>query len=183
MPDSPTDPDSEFVALLTGHQNSLRLYVASLLPGDPGAADVVQQANTTIWKKRDDFEIGTNFKAWIFSISRYEVLNFRKKQARDSRLVFSEELEDIIADELPQLSDDLDDRQVALRGCLENLKESERDLILHRYYHRSPLKEYSAQVGRPVGSLKVTLHRIRGKLAQCIESKIALHDLGKGAEA
>ena len=80
--------DSEFVALLTEHQSSLRYYVASLLPGDSAAADVAQQANATIWKKRDDFELGTNFKAWIFSIARYEVLNYRKKDSRD-RLVFT----------------------------------------------------------------------------------------------
>ncbi len=170
--DSP-DTDSEFVALLTEHQSALRLYVTSLLPGESRAADVAQQANTTIWKKRDEFELGTNFKAWIFAIARFEVLNFRKKQARDSRLVFSEELEDIIAEELPRHADDLDRRQVALRGCLQNLKEGERELILHRYFHRTPLKKYSNEVGRPVGSLKVTLHRIRAKLANCISAKIA----------
>ena len=93
MPDS--DPDSDFVALLTEHQTALRLYVASLLPGDPSAADVSQLANSTIWKKRSDFELGTNFKAWIFSIARYEVLNYRKQQARDARLIFSDEVEAI----------------------------------------------------------------------------------------
>ena len=171
-PESP-DEESEFVALLTEHQSALRLYVASLCPGESAAADVAQQANATIWKKRSEFALGTNFKAWIFAIARYEVLNFRKKQARDSRLVFSEELEDIMAEEIPSLANDLEDRQLALRGCLENLKTGERDLILHRYFHRTPLRDYSSKVGRPVGSLKVTLHRIRGKLANCIEGKIS----------
>ncbi|NNE90546.1 MAG: sigma-70 family RNA polymerase sigma factor [Verrucomicrobiales bacterium] len=174
-----TDPDSEFVSLLTDHQSALRLYVASLLPGEPAAADVAQQANATIWKKREDFAIGTNFKAWIFAIARFEVLNFRKKQAKDARrLVFSDELEEIIVEELPRLANDLDDRQHALRGCLENLKSADRDLILHRYFRRKPLKEFAAESGRTVGSLKVTLHRIRGKLANCIEGKLAMKGVG-----
>ena len=42
-----TDQDSEFVALLTEHQNSLRLYVGSLMPGHPSVADVTQHANAT----------------------------------------------------------------------------------------------------------------------------------------
>ena len=168
------DPDSEFVALLTEHQSALRLYVSSLLPGDPGAADVAQQANATIWRKRADFEIGTNFKAWIFSIARYEVLNFRKKQAKDARrLVFGEELEEIFADELPALANDLEDRQTALRGCLEALKSADRDLILHRYFKDAPLQEYADEIGRSVGGLKVTLHRLRNKLQLCIERKLA----------
>ena len=47
-----------------------------------------------------DFTLGTNFKAWAFSVARYEVLNYRKQQARDARLVFSEELEETFAEEL-----------------------------------------------------------------------------------
>ncbi len=178
MSESTTDHDSEFVALLTEHQSSLRLYVVSLLPGEFAAADVAQQANTTIWKKREDFEIGTNFKAWIFSIARYEVLNFRKRQARDSRLVFSEELENIIADELPTHENDLSDRQTALRNCLEKLKPADRELIQHRYFQRTPLKEYSSEIGRSVGSLKVTLHRLRNRLANCIEQQLPGKEAG-----
>ena len=166
------DQDAEFVALLTSHQQALRLYVCSLMPGDPEAADVAQQANTTIWNKRAEFKLGTNFKAWVFSIARFEVLNFRKRKARDSRLVFSEELEELIAEELPAQSDDLEERQIALRGCLENLKPAQRNLIRHRYFTRTPLKDYAADVGRSAGGLKVTLHRIRKNLADCIENKL-----------
>jgi RNA polymerase sigma-70 factor (ECF subfamily) len=173
------DKDSEFVALLTEHQGALRLYVASLLPGEAAAADVAQQANATIWRKRGDFEVGTNFKAWIFSIARFEVLNFRKRQAREARFVFSGELEEIIADELPQHASDFDERQAALHGCLQSLKPAERDLIQNRYFHGTPLKEYAERVGRSVGGLKVTLHRIRNKLQECIDGKLAT----KGVQA
>ncbi|MEM0896829.1 MAG: sigma-70 family RNA polymerase sigma factor [Verrucomicrobiota bacterium] len=174
MENTRPDPDSEFVSLLTEHQAALRLYVASLLPGEPSAADVAQQANTTIWRKREDFEIGTNFKAWIFSIARYEVLNFRKRQARDSRLVFSEELEDKFAEELPTLNLDLDERQAALRTCLKSLKPGDRELILQRYFKETPLKDYAAAIGRSAGGLKVTLHRLRNRLQKCIESKLLI---------
>ena len=176
LPDPPMEHseanDSEFVALLTEHQSALRYYVASLLPGDSAAADVAQQANATIWKKRDDFELGTNFKAWIFSIARYEVLNYRKKDSRD-RLVFSEEMEDLIASELPERVGDLDLKQEALKGCLQKLKPADRDLIQNRYFEGTPLAEYSSQINRSVGSLKVTLHRIRNRLLHCVESKLA----------
>src|SRR6056297_1174929 len=107
----PAENESTFVALLTEHQSAIRFYVASLLPGDSRAADVAQQANIKIWEKRGDFEIGTNFKAWAFAVARFEVLNFRKKEARDSRLHFSEELEEIMASELETVSDDFDLRR------------------------------------------------------------------------
>lgn len=167
------EPESAFVAQLTDIQMPLRLYVQSLLPGDYSAHDVVQQANATLWKKREDFTLGTNFKAWAFSVARYEVLNYRKQQARDSRLVFGEELEKIIAEDLSERDDDTEKRHVALKGCLEKLRQQERDLLLHRYTASAgTLDEFAERVGRSVGGLKVTLHRLRNALLGCIEKQL-----------
>ena len=161
-----------FVAALTDAQLPLRLYVQSLLPGDFAAADVVQQANTTAWGKREDFEPGTNFKAWIFAIARYEVLNYRKQQARDSRLTFSDELERTIVDEVPNLSDDLPQRQLALRQCLSEFKAESRDLLLARYRGEESISQLANRVGRSVGGVRVTLTRLRNALLQCIQQRL-----------
>lgn len=165
--------DAKIVSLLTQHQPALHLYVESLMPGDSHSDDVAQEANTVIWEKRGDFEIGTNFKAWAFSIARFQVRKYRFKQAKDARLVFCEELEDVIADEIVDHLDDLSEQHVALRGCLQTLKPADRELIYHRYYKRTPLKDYAIEVGRSIGGLKVTLHRIRNRLLICVEKRIA----------
>lgn len=165
----------EFVSALTDAQLPLRLYVQSLLPGDPAAVDVAQQANTTAWRKRDDFETGTNFKAWIFAIARYEVLNHRKRQARDSRLVFSEEVEMLFASDLVEQDDLTERRHEALRGCLAKLRPNDRDLLMHRYdADAGTLEDFAARAGRSVGGLKVTLHRLRNTLLRCIEKQLSI---------
>lgn len=169
----PAENHDDFVALLTEIQMPLRLYVQSLMPGDSAAHDVVQQANATLWKKREDFTLGTNFKAWAFSVARYEVLNYRKQQARDSRLVFGEELEQIIAEDLSERDDDTEQRHEALKGCLEKLRQQDRELLLHRYTASAgTLDEFAERVGRSVGGLKVTLHRLRNALLGCIEKQL-----------
>ncbi|MBT5903002.1 MAG: sigma-70 family RNA polymerase sigma factor [Opitutaceae bacterium] len=164
--------ESAFVEQLTELQLVLRIYVQSLLPGDSAAHDVTQQANSTIWRKRGDFEIGTNFKAWAFSIARYEVLNHRKQQARTARFGFSEELNDTIAEEMTTRTSDMELRHEALRGCLEGLKSKDRELLLHRYNSSATLKDYSARTGRSVGGLKVTLYRLRSVLLDCISNRL-----------
>jgi len=177
------DQDTQIVALLTEHQLAIRLYVQSLLPGDHSARDVAQQANATLWKKREDFEVGTNFKAWAFSVARYEVLNHRKKKARESRrLTFSDEMEEFIAAELPQRVDDLEDRQTALRSCMQKLKQADQELIQHRYLHRTPLAEYAAQIGRTAGSLKVSLFRLRSRLQKCILHQLNMANTKPGGQ-
>jgi RNA polymerase sigma-70 factor (ECF subfamily) len=166
------DRDAQFVGLLTANQLPLLLYVQSLLPGDPAARDIAQQSNTKIWEKREDFEPGTNFRAWAFAIARYEVLNYRKRQARDARLVFSNDLEETIATELADRPDDLQDSHEALRRCLQKLSPQQRDLLMHRYSNAGTLAEYADSVGRSVGGLKVTLHRLRSILLTCIAGHV-----------
>jgi RNA polymerase sigma-70 factor, ECF subfamily len=165
--------DELIVAELTAHQLALQLYVRSLLPGEATAGDVAQQANATIWLKRGEFELGTNFKAWAFSIARYEVLNYRKRQARDARLVFSDELEQIVEAELADADLRLQERHDALRQCLEKLREQDRQLLLHRYSRGGTLAEFADVVGRSVGGLKVTLHRLRSALLDCVERRLS----------
>ncbi|MCB1226915.1 MAG: sigma-70 family RNA polymerase sigma factor [Verrucomicrobiales bacterium] len=165
------DRESQIVALLTDIQLPLRHYVQSLMPGDSHAHDVAQQTNATLWQKRDDFELGTHFKAWAFSIARFEVLNYRKQQARDARLglTFSDELESVMTRELAEEPDDFDERQAALEQCLNKLRPADKQLILHRYFQDGTLQAFAEQHGRSVGGLRVTLHRLRATLQTCIE--------------
>ncbi len=170
----PASPPSEaaLIALLTECQLPLGLYVRSLMPGDAAAHDVLQQANAKIWEKRAEFQLGTNFKAWALAVARFEVLNYRKQQARDARLVFSQELEKTIAEELEHADDDLMQRHQALQQCLQSLKAESRQLLMHRYASAEPLSQYAGRVGRSVSSLKVTLFRLRASLAECVERRL-----------
>jgi len=169
---SDQERERQIVGLLTEVQLPLRLYIHSLLPGDPAVGDVVQQANATLWRKRDDFTLGTNFKAWAFSIARYEVLNHRKQQARDARLVFNQELEETFAEEIAGQNNETERQHAALKQCLEKLRPRHRALLLHRYANSGSLQDYSDKTGRSVGGLKVTLHRLRNALLSCIREQI-----------
>ncbi len=177
---SSQEQDAAIVSLLTQHQPAIHLYIASLLPGDRSSEDVAQETNAVIWEKRLDFEVGTNFKAWAFTIARFQVRKYRLRQAKEERLLFCEELEETIAEEVGAHLEDLSDHQLALRSCLEALKPSDRELIHHRYFRKTPLKEYAEQIGRSLGGLKVTLHRLRNRLQLCIESKLGLGEELKG---
>lgn len=167
------DREAKFVSLITEHQLALKLFINSLLPGDAGAPDVAQEVSATVWKKRADFVPGTNFRAWIFQIARNHVANHRRKRAReDGVMVFSDSLHKTITAELADKDTDLEHRLQALRQCLQNLPKGDRELIQHRYFHQTPLKDYAIHVGRTVGTLKVKLHRIRSSLERCVSQQL-----------
>ncbi len=168
------DEDADFVALLTAGQAAIAVVVRALMPGEAGFEEVVQQTNAKLWEKRGEFEIGTNFEAWASAVARYEVLNYRKQQARDSRLWFSDELEQLIVDEVPQLLRDLPQQQLALQKCLGELKEESRELLLARYRGEESIAQLAARLGRSVGGVRVTLSRLRDVLQKCIQRKLGL---------
>lgn len=58
-----------FVQLMTEHQGRLYAYVLSLL-GDPDQAnDGLQEANLVLWRNAAEFQMGSNFRAWVFRIA------------------------------------------------------------------------------------------------------------------
>lgn len=169
---SPDNDFSQFVSLLTRHQADLWAYVITLMPGDPDAADVLQKANMVLWKKQDDFRIGTNFRAWAFSVARYEVLAHLKKRKREGIVLLDEELLDTIAHEAPDTLVASNLKLAALEYCLQQLRPQDRELLDHRYKSSRGLAEFAAQVGRSVSALSVTLHRLRAALRECVKARI-----------
>ncbi len=60
-----SNSELQFVQLLTSHQARLYAYVLSLVADADQANDIMQETNTVLWVKSSDFEIGTNFSAWM----------------------------------------------------------------------------------------------------------------------
>lgn len=166
------DRDALFVAQLTAHQQCLLVYVRGLMPGDPNADEVLQRTNAKIWEKRDDFQVGSNFRAWSMAVARFEVLGFRKQLIRDGKVILSDDLEQTIADELEKVQDNSADRRGALKACLEELNTHSRDMLLARYTSSSSLGELAEHFGRSAGGFRVTLSRLRSKLMECVEAKL-----------
>lgn len=166
------ESDQEFVRLLTAHQGPVLAYVRSLMPGFTGASDILQQTNITLWKKKDVFELGTNFKAWAFAIARNHVMDQRKKLKRNGWLVFSDELAETFAVEAEEEDFDFDESYRALEVCLTKLQPHDRELVQKRYCESGTLEEYARQLNRSSGTLKARLFKIRAGLRRCLDNQL-----------
>ena len=166
---SNTPLNIQFVSLLTEHQADLWAYIISQLPGSSEVEDVLQKTNLTLWTKQDQFQIGSNFVAWAFTVARFEVLAHLKKHKRQDWLVFNDELSETIAAEAQQCVAGSNKRLILLENCMQKMRPQDVELLRQRYQSRSALSEYAKQCGRSVSALSVTLHRVRAALRKCIE--------------
>ena len=164
----------EFITELTANQSALQMFIASLLPGDPGVDEVLQRTNITLWRKCDTYQSGTNFRAWAFECAKWTMRAYLKEKQRANWLVVDEELVRSITERMMvKVSASPTAPQVALRMCLERLRPADRDLILNHYEKGDSLAECAQCSGTTVGTLKVTLFRLRSALRRCISDRLA----------
>jgi RNA polymerase sigma-70 factor (ECF subfamily) len=167
--------DQAFVALLTKHQPDIHVFIRSLLPDTDAASDALQETNAVLWAKRGEFEIGSNFCAWAFAIARFKVMAVRRDSSRHA-LLFSEELMLQIADHSEKQGGPFQDRQLALRSCLDRLHHRDRELITLRYQPGVTVEMISAKFNRSVAAVYKALAKIRRGLLICIERRLAVEE-------
>ena len=103
----------EFVLELTQVQQLLYGYIFRRVANREQAQEVLQQTNLVLCRKANDFELGTNFVGWACTVAHYQILSYRKTQARD-RLVFT--------DEVMAMVDEQQDDSTAREGVLKQLR-------------------------------------------------------------
>ena len=102
------DDGLKFVAQVNAAQQGLYALILSLVPNAHDARDVLAETNMALWKKRSDYDVEQEFWPWACRFARFQVLAFRKRQQRD-RVVFSEDVINLLADDAQQLAAASDD--------------------------------------------------------------------------
>ena len=153
-------------------QPRLRAFVRCLLVRQSDVDDLLQEVNAVLWEKGDEFQPGTDFWAWASQVARFKALNLIRRYARE-RLVFDPEMLERMAEVAEQRLSQLDERRDALEHCLNRLAPAQRQLIDLRYVDGHAIERIAESIGRPAGSIRQTLYRIRGALLNCIEQQLA----------
>lgn len=170
--DTESEQGREFIALFTKSQRRVYLYILSMVPHPLDAEEILQNTNLVIWKKSQQFEVGTNFFAWACQIAHYEILKYRKKRSRDKHQ-FSDEFVSQVAEAVKENQDIFELRRNALTFCLGKLRTKDRELIQRRYQGSNQGKELADEMGRPANSVYQSLGRVRRTLFECINRYIA----------
>jgi RNA polymerase sigma-70 factor (ECF subfamily) len=154
----------QFVAWITGAQRPLYAYIRTLVGPGADASDILQAVNLVLCRKASEFDGRGQFLTWACRVAYLQVLAHLKARRRDRHAYFDEAVLEDLAGPLSAQVEQLDARVEALRHCLAGLSSTHRQMITARYAPGGSVE----QVGRPAGSVRVTLHRIRLLLLECI---------------
>lgn len=173
MPEPQPITESDFLRLFVKHEEALRAFARVLLPTWESVDEVMQEASVVMWKKLAQVESADGFLPWAKVIVRFEALRLRREHARD-RHVFSDEVFELLANESAEVPEERWERErAALRDCLTQFTPPHRELVLAPYAGEGRVTRLAEQSGRTVNSLYKLLGRLREKLLQCVEARLA----------
>jgi RNA polymerase sigma-70 factor (ECF subfamily) len=158
--------------VVAAYQARLRAFIAGYVPRAEWVDDLAQQAFVSAYEGLRNFQVGTDFYAWLRSIAynhlraELERTNRRKRLERDYLL-------EVSAGELQRRLEEGPDEDAieALRDCVGRLSGAAREMVQRYYGDGLPLSQIGAQLGRTADSLKVSLFKIRARLKLCVEGK------------
>jgi len=163
--------NTEFAQHITEHQRNLFGYIYSLLGNDASSWDVLQETNMVLWRKQEQFQAGSNFKAWAFTVARFQVMAFIRDRKRSPLDVLTPELLERFAEDAGDAALEYEPRLHALKECRKELTAKSLRLLDLHYRDRMPLEMVGKATGLSANGVKQALFRARRALHVCIENK------------
>lgn len=153
-------------------QSRLFAFILSAVFNKDDAKDILQEVNLILCKKQNEFDPNLGeLSHWAFAICRYQIMAFKTKKGR-SKLTFSNELTESILDEQQNLLEEFDIHKKALDICYTQLPSHMTEISRLWFKEEKSMKEISKTVGRSMGAISSTIHRLRLHLIKCSQKKI-----------
>src|SRR5437762_8144015 len=162
-----------FEAMMLPHLDAAHNLARWLLRNEQDAQDVVQEAYLRAFKSFGGF-YGSNGRAWLLTIVRntsYTLL--KKNQAVDLTTPFDEELhasgqESVSPETILERSEDA----ALIRQAMDELPAEFREILTLRHQEGLSYKEIADVAQIPPGTVMSRLARARGKLKECLATRI-----------
>ncbi|MCE5187471.1 MAG: sigma-70 family RNA polymerase sigma factor [Planctomycetaceae bacterium] len=168
----PKGPVEQFIFLISANQSRIYSYILTAVGRQHTAEEIMQQTFLKMWQNFSRFEEGSSFCAWGKEVARYEILTYRKKQARE--LYLDDAALNRVLEASTRIEKAGDKRMKALDGCLQKLSEKKRQLIQYRYTENLACTAIADRLNAPVSTIYKTLARVHALLQECINRTLVI---------
>ncbi len=176
---SDRDHYREFQAEALPHMEALYSFAVYLCRNREVARDLVQETYLRAWEHWEQFQPGTNCKAWLFTILRNLYINLYRKQQRAGEMVEYDEAE--TESEQPSVVEQVATPSVEMefyrslldeevQQALAALPEEYRTVVILCDLEDFTYEEIAQMLGIPIGTVRSRLHRARLRLATLLEA-------------
>jgi RNA polymerase sigma-70 factor (ECF subfamily) len=161
---------NDFNRLIITSSEFLKPFATTLTKDNETAKDLLQETLYRALANKEKYKIGTNIKAWLYTIMRNIFINNYRRRV-NQQVVFESDLNDFL----------LDYNQVSLSNSAEsNLRIKEVQAAIYRlpdlfrnpfllYFDGYKYSEISQMLSEPLGTIKSRIHFARKVLKEQVE--------------
>jgi RNA polymerase sigma-70 factor (ECF subfamily) len=162
-----------YESLILAHSPKILSVVRSVVGNNEDAEEIAQDVFVKAYFSLDKFRGDSSFSTWLFRIA----YNMAISKVRKKRISYLEiDKAGVITSEVFSQDDtealEKEKRFQILEKLLNTLDAKERFLIILFYNQEKSIKEISAITGMGESNVKVSLHRIKKRLAESAGSKM-----------
>ena len=164
-----------FAELIVLYESDVWRIAATLVRDWEATESLVQQAFIDAYTHLHQYQLGTDFGAWIRTVTRNRLRKELRTLSRaEQRLaVYREQLAERLRSEEPA-QDDSEAYLAALRSCRDELPEEEAAILQLRYEQGLSFEAIATQRGTTGAAIQRAISRIRFRLRACIEGQLKL---------
>ncbi len=160
-----------FLELYSGGQRRIYAFIRTQVLSSADADDVMQDATAVLWRKFEQYEPGSDFVRWACRVARLEVLAYHRHRRR-MRSVLSDEVVELVADRVLDLTETASARAEALDECVDLLPPRDQKLLDRKYQLSQSVSQIARELDRTESAVYKALQRIHDELYECVERKI-----------
>ena len=161
-----------FEPVVRRFEKPLRGWLATQAPPGVDVDDIAQRSFIAAYNRLSDYEPGTNFSAWLFTIAKFQLRTetTRLRRVADYHTRYAP---DLLLRELERREDDDTPEEIAkrldhLKTCLSKIDGNLRQFLTWRYEEEISLDEMANRSRRSVAAVKKVLWKLRRNLHNCI---------------
>jgi len=162
--------NAEFTLLLTENADFLKPFAINLTKDQEAAKDLFQETLYRALSNKDKYNVGTNIKAWLYTIMRNIFINDYRKRAKQS-VILDNSPNDFLIDQTRTkvLNDGVTNLNLReVKQMIYDLPELFRTPF-NLYFEGYKYNEISEALNEPLGTIKSRIHFARKILKQKIQ--------------
>ena len=148
-----------FKLIVERYQGMVYSVAYNVLGNHTDAEDAAQEAFLRCYRKLPQFRGEATFSTWLFRLALTTAIDYKRRERRQPEPVDTPEL---AVEAAPQLGEGVD--AATILAALHDLPEDYRVPTVLRDVYGLPYQEIADATGRPLGTVKVMVHRGRASL-------------------
>ncbi len=160
----------EFNQLLVNNAEFLKPFAITLTRDSEAAKDLFQETLYRALANKDKYNVGTNIKAWLYTIMRNVFINNYRRRAKQNTIFDSSPNEFLLNQSQTAIANTAESnlRVKDIQLAIHNLPEIFRNPFL-LYFDGFKYHEIADMLSEPLGTIKSRIHFARKLLKSQIE--------------